>query len=136
MPDQKDYYVKNYDMGDLKISEDVVASIVSTAALETDGVASLNYGFARDLASLIGKKGGVRIALDGDSVGVDLTVTLRYGCALTDVGREIQKKVASAVESMAGLRVKAVNVQIAGIEFPKEQKPEPAPADPAVPPEE
>ena len=40
---------------------------------------------------------------------------MKYGYSIPDVSRNVQDKVASAIESMTGLRVLDVNIRIAGV---------------------
>jgi len=51
-------------------------------------------------------------------------VNVIYGYKIPEVAATLQKSVVSAVESMTGLQVDAVNIHVGGIVF--EQKPEEA----------
>ena len=44
-------------------------------------------------------------------------VVVRYGCAISDVAKKVQKNVHTALEGMTGFKVAAVNVHVGGISF-------------------
>ena len=74
-----------------------------------------------DIAELLGKKNlakGVRIKTEEDKVEVELSVLIVYGHTIPQVGKAIQDGVKAAIESMTGLEVSSVNVNVGGIVFP------------------
>ena len=60
---------------------------------------------------------GVRVELDGEQIVVGIFVAVRYGCAISDVAKKVQKNVHTALEGMTGFKVAAVNVHVGGISF-------------------
>lgn len=121
MADHKDYWVTAGDQGTIKISEDVVASIAALAATETEGVSGLAAGLTAEIASLLGKKNqnkGVRVQLgEHDTVGVELSILVKFGKSVGEVALAVQKAVKAAIESMTGLKTAAVNVTVSGVTF-------------------
>jgi uncharacterized alkaline shock family protein YloU len=118
MADSKEYMSHEENMGSINISEDVVASIASAAALDVDGVGGMISGNVSDLVG--GKKmtaKGVRVEMDEDGIVVNLYIIIRYGCAVTEVANKAQSAVYTALESMTGFKVHAVNVHVGGIFF-------------------
>ena len=118
MAENKEYMIHQEDDGSIQISEDVLASIASTTALEVDGVSALMSANVSDLMG--GKKmtcQGVRVELDGEQIVVGIFVAVRYGCAISDVAKKVQKNVHTALEGMTGFKVAAVNVHVGGISF-------------------
>lgn len=115
---ENSYVTMPDENGSINISEEVVAIIASAAAAEVDGVKAL-VGAGGDFAEKFGKKNpakGIRVVLDEENgVTVNAYVVLNYGFTVTDIAREVQKGVATAVESMTGLTVRAVNVHVTGI---------------------
>ena len=112
MPENKDYMTHPEELGCIHISEDVLASIASGAAGEVEGV-----GGMMNLAAKKTSAKGVRMTVDGESVVVDLYIMVRYGYAIPEVARSLQNAVSTAVGSMAGFAVKAVNVHVGGVCF-------------------
>jgi len=124
MADNKEYLTQQEESGNINISEDVIASIAAVAAAEVDGVASLGSGSV-DIAEFLGKKStskGVKLQIDGESIAVDLYVNVKYGSVVPTVAKYVQEAVATAIESMAGLTVTAVNVHVSGVQFEKSAK--------------
>ena len=105
--------------GNIKIADDVIASIAAIAAGEVEGVASLGGGI--DISELLGKKQpiarGIKISYAEDAVVIDMTVLVKYGVIVIDTAKKIQESVANAIESMTGKKVACVNVTVGGIAF-------------------
>ena len=117
---------KTYDtednIGRVQISEQVVSVIAGIAATEVDGVASLVGNITNEIVAKMGIKNlskGIKIKMLEDTVFVQITVNIRYGCSVPDVCRNVQEKVASAIENMTGLSVAEVNVFVADVTFNK-----------------
>jgi uncharacterized alkaline shock family protein YloU len=124
MSDSKDYVSRSDELGNIHISEEVLAAISAAAALETDGVHSLAANLGSDIAELLGKKNlakGVRIKMEDEKVEVDLSVLMTYGHTIPEMGKAIQDGVKQAIESMTGLEVAAVNVSVGGVVFPPKE---------------
>lgn len=116
------------DLGNVKISSDVIASIAATAAQEVNGVAGLTSKIPTDIRGIMGMKNlakGVRVELNNNEVAIDLYISLRYGSKIQEVAQKIQENVKSAVDNMTGMDVTKVNVYIQGINFetPEAEKP-------------
>ena len=125
MSDSKDYVSRSDELGNIHISEEVLAAIAAAAALEVEGVSSLAANLGSDIAELLGKKNltkGVRVKMEDDKVVVELSVLIAYGHTIPDMGKAVQEGVKSAIESMTGLEVAGVNVNVGGITFPPQEK--------------
>lgn len=108
-------------LGNIHISEEVLAAITAAAALDVEGVQRSGRNLGSDIAELLGKKNlakGVHVRMEDDKVEVELSVLMGYGHTIPEIGRAIQDGVKSAIESMTGLEVSVVNVSVAGITFP------------------
>ena len=118
MAENKEYMIHQEEAGSIQISEDVLASIASTTAMEVDGVSPL---MSADVSDIMGGKRmtckGVRVELDGEQIVVGLYIVVRYGSAISDVAKKVQKNVHTALEGMTGFKVAAVNVHVGGISF-------------------
>ena len=116
MGENKDYITHPDEKGSINISEEVISVIAASAAMETEGVAALSAG--RDLSELLGKKNlsrGVRIAVDGENVKVDVWLTVKLGVSVHSVGKKVQEAVQGGIESMTGFKVTEVNVHVVGV---------------------
>ena len=119
MAENKQYVMQSQNSGTVNISEDVIAAVVAHAAVEVEGVVSLNAKPNSDIVELIGKKTtgkGVKITvLEDNSVIIDCNVNVCYGQSIVDVAADVQKAVINALESLAGIKIASVNVNVCGI---------------------
>jgi uncharacterized alkaline shock family protein YloU len=124
MGENREYVTTAVEHGSINISEEVLAVIAGSAALEIEGVAGLYSTPGRDIAGLIGRKNlakGIKIHVDDRTVSADVYIVAAFGYAVGEVGAAVQKAVATAIESTTSLNVAAVNVHICGISFRKEK---------------
>lgn len=127
MAENREYYTQNAENGSVQISEDVVASIAAAAILETEGVCGLSANLTTDIAEMmLGKKNpakGIRLtgAKDG-ALCIECDVVAKFGAAVFELGKTLQDVVKNSVESVTGLTVQQVNVNICGVALPREGK--------------
>ena len=122
MSENKEYVSRSDELGNIHISEEVLAAIAAAATLEVEGVNALSANLGSDLAELLGKKHlakGIQIEMEEEKVKVELSILMDYGHTIPEVGKAVQDNVKNAVESMTGLEVAAVNVAVSGIAFEK-----------------
>ncbi len=119
MSEMKEYISRADELGNIHISEDVLAVIAAAAALEVEGVHGLAANLGSDLAELLGGKKnlakGIRIQVADQAVSVDISIVVKYGYLIPDVAKAVQDAVCSSMESMSSLTVTAVNVNVSGI---------------------
>ena len=119
MAESKQYVTQAQDNGSVLISEDVIATIVAHAVEEVEGIVGLNVKPGADIIEMIGKKNwgkGLKITIaEDDSLSVDCNVNVAYGHSVVTVAKAVQDSVTNALESMAGVTVSAVNVNVCGI---------------------
>lgn len=86
--------------GSCIISEDVIATIASTAALEVQGVASMAQR-PTDIRGLISSAAAksVKVLNNENETSIDVYVNLRLGVRIQDVAGEVQHGVKVAVQS-------------------------------------
>ena len=120
---------KIYDkgsLGEVHIADEVIAVIAGIATMEVEGVASM-AGTAKDIQKeIISKLGmkvlskGVGIKVEDDKVEADISVVLSYGKSIPEVTKAIQEKVTTEIESMTGMTVGAVNVDVVDVNLENE----------------
>lgn len=119
MAENKQYITKVQDNGSIMISEDVVASIVAQSVQEVEGVVGLSVKPGADIADIIGKKNwgkGMRIVIAEDnSLTIDCDILICYGQSVVAVAQNVQETISSQLESMTGVKVSSVNVNVCGI---------------------
>ena len=119
MADNKQYITQVQENGTVMISEDVIGTIVDHAVCEVEGVVGLSTKPGADIAELIGKKNwgkGMKVVIaEDDSLQIDCNVIVAYGQNIVNVASAVQQAVSGAVESMTGVKVSSVNVNICEI---------------------
>lgn len=125
MSENREYISYPDEMGNIHIADEVLAVIAASAALEVEGVSSLATNLSSDLAELMGRKvysKGVRLSMTEDQVVVDVSILIRYGYSIPEVAQKVQEAVMAAVSNTSGMTVSRVNIQVAGVSFPRTAK--------------
>ena len=109
---------KKTGIRNIQISDEVVSKIASTAALEVDGVSSAAGKATSSISELLGVKNQAKMAKvsreNGETI-VDLDIAVDADARIHEVAAEVQKRVKNAVETMTGIEVIEVNVNVLGI---------------------
>lgn len=126
MADNRDYFIQQMENGSIQISDDVAASVAASAVLEVDGVYGLSGNIGTDIAEMLGRKTlakGIRLSAEDDnSISVECNIVASFGASVLQLAESVQKSVKTSVESVTGLSVRQVNVNINAIAMPREQK--------------
>lgn len=119
MAENKQYVTQMQDNGSVMISEDVISTIVAQAVGEVEGIVSLSVKPGADIAEMIGKKNwgkGMKVTIgQQEELYIDCNVIIGYGQSVVNVAKAVQESVSNALESMTGVTVAAVNVNVCGI---------------------
>ena len=116
----KTFQIKSDEIGDIRVSEEVVAIIAGLAATEVEGVSSMAGNITNEIVSKLGMKNlskGIFVeVLDGE-IKVDVALNIAYGYAIPEISAKVQERVKSSVENMTGLTVAVVNIRIASVDM-------------------
>lgn len=113
--------------GAIRIANEVVAIIAGLAATEVPGVAGMSGGLAGDIVEILRGKNlskGVKVEVGEKETAIDLFIIVEYGVRIPDISWEIQNRVKKAVETMTGLNVVEVNINVQAVNIEKETKKE------------
>ncbi|MDI7246360.1 MAG: Asp23/Gls24 family envelope stress response protein [Bacillota bacterium] len=107
------------ELGQITISDEVIALVAGMAATECYGLVGMASRNIQDgIAELLGMDNlsrGVEVKLAGDEVSIDLYIIVEYGTKITEVAHNVIDKVRYVVESMTGLKVAKVNITVQGV---------------------
>ena len=106
------------ELGDVHISDDVLAVISAMAALEVDGVVGMAGNITSEIVAKLGMKKlskGVRVDVAEGSVMIDVSIIIRMNEKIIEVSKKVQDRVKTTVENMTGLKVENVNVNISSV---------------------
>ncbi len=115
--------IKKESNGTITFANEVIATIAGLAAVDIPGVAGMSGGFVDGITELVGRKNlskGIKVEVGTEEVAVDIAIVVEYGTPVPEIAQNIQMSVMKAVETMTGLKVVEVNVNVQGIKF-KEQ---------------
>ena len=118
MADEITVYDSNTNNGTVTYANDVIATIAGVAATEVSGVAGMSGGISSGITEMLGKKNltkGVKVEVGTQEAAIDLNIVVEYGSELHKVAEAVQENVKKAVETMTGLQVVEVNVNILGV---------------------
>lgn len=105
--------------GTIKISEEVIASIASTAAMEIEGVLRVNQKMSSSVKNISAQLKhivkGVNIINAEDGVDITLQITIKHGYNIPEVARKVQHNVSDALSGMTGLIIKRVNIIVTSV---------------------
>ena len=115
---------ENESIGEVKIADEVVATIAAIAATEVAGVDSVAGNMTNEMLGKLGMKNlsrGVKVSVEEGHVSVDLTLVMKYGYSIPQVTAKVQDKVQETIDNMTGLSVLDVNIKIAGVALEEEE---------------
>ena len=78
----------------------------------------MSGGISSGITEMLGKKNltkGVKVEVGTQEAAIDLNIVVEYGSELHKVAEAVQENVKKAVETMTGLQVVEVNVNILGV---------------------
>lgn len=105
--------------GKIIISDDAIATIAASAALDCCGVVDLvSKKLSDNFADLFKKQQlgkGVKVLTNENRIFIDLFVILKYGVSISAVAESLKKTVKYKVEEFSGMIVDTVNVNVVGV---------------------
>ena len=104
--------MENNNLGQVKISNEVIVTIAGLAALEVENVETITT-----ITDKLLKNNGVKIQIDEEQIILDIYVNIEFGESIPDTAFKIQENVKNTVETMTGLEVSIVNVHVQGITY-------------------
>lgn len=116
---------ERFENGDVNISEDVISIISSIAAMEVEGVARMSTGIAGEITEMLGMKNaskGVAVKKSNESLIIEIFIAIKPNVKINELGIKVQQNVKDKIETMTGLEVLQVNVNVQEIDFSKYKK--------------
>ena len=106
----------------MTIAPGVVETIISLAARDVEGVASIGPATTSGLMDLIGggrpSTQGIEVTTDeNDELHVSIRMDVKSGNVLPDLAANVRRAVVDAVATQVGVKVAAVDIYIDGIQF-------------------
>ncbi|MGI6574899.1 MAG: Asp23/Gls24 family envelope stress response protein [bacterium] len=125
--DNEGKIVRQDELGRTKVADEVVAIIAGLAATEIKGVVSMSGGIVSGIAERLGRKDftrGVKVEVGEEQVAVDLYLITQFGMSIPTIAKQVKENVRAKIESMTGLEVVEVNVNVQGVQMDKGEEKE------------
>lgn len=109
-------------LGELKIHENVISSLVRRVTLAQEGVSRLSgNNFVDTIGEIVGSRRiqdrAIIVKLcDDNRIELEVKVVLKFGYIVPEVAAAVQKSVIAEVENITGMTVTAVNVTVQDVE--------------------
>lgn len=116
------------ELGEVKVHENVIATLVRKAALSIEGVARLAGSTLVDnIAEIVGSRRmqarSITIDMtDNNRVAVEVKLNIKFGYNVPELAQKVQKAVIEGIESVTGMTVTKVNVVVQDIEDPAQEE--------------
>ncbi len=111
---------ENSEFGDIKIHNNVIASIAYLAAMEVEGVSRICDDLKSLILNFIGKKtksGAIDARTNkGDAVTIIVPIIVKYGYNIPEIALRVQEKIKSSIEATTDLSPKEIIIKIKGVE--------------------
>lgn len=108
------------EFGQIDISNDVIAQIAGSAAIECYGIVGMasKHQVRDGLTDILRKENfakGVIIRQVADDLHIDMYIIVSYGTKISEIAYQVQSKVKYTVNKTLGMSVKSVNIFVQGV---------------------
>lgn len=104
------------NLGQIKISNDVIQTIAGFAALEIEGIDK-----STSFTDKLFRNQAIKVEIENDQATIDVALSVKYGYVIPEVCQKVQENIINTVENMAGLKVSQVNINVNSVEIKKER---------------
>ncbi|MFO7637008.1 MAG: Asp23/Gls24 family envelope stress response protein [Clostridia bacterium] len=116
--------VQNEDefIGELKVTNEVVAIIAGLATVEEEGVYAMSGNLTGGIAEALGIRNlskGIKVDVREGAAHINIHIIVEFGARIPEVAWNIQEKVKKIVQKMTGLKVTEVNIHVQGVNIPR-----------------
>ena len=115
MAENKQYITQIQENGKVMISEMVISSIVAQSVSEVEGVIGLCTKSGEAVSKKNMNKGMKIVIAQDDTLSIDCNVVVEYGHSVVVVAKAVQDAITGSIESMTGIQVSNVNVNVCGV---------------------
>ncbi|MFD9289424.1 Asp23/Gls24 family envelope stress response protein [Streptomyces sp. NPDC060030] len=111
--------------GTTTISDNVVSTIAGIAIRDTDGVHAVGKGASKALGAVTGRVSGssaagrsVKVEVGEKQTAIDVDIKVEYGVPIHELADRVRTNVTDAVETMTGLDVVEININVFDVHIP------------------
>ena len=97
----------NTDMGQILISQEVIAKYAGETAYECFGIVGM---------AMVSVKDGINVVIDeNNEITIDFHIIVAYGVNIATIAENIISSVKYKIEEFTGMTVKKVNIYVEGV---------------------
>jgi len=125
MPESKSMIKEIKEPGKITVSKEVIATIAALETTKNKGVVGLASGYKGKSLNILPKSDfarGVDVWMNSEETTVTISLITHYDSGIFKVATEVQEKVKDSIQSMTGLKVLKVNINVLGVKFKEKQK--------------
>jgi len=125
MTENKPIEKKTGESGKITVSKEVVATIAALETVKNKGVAGIVSGHKGKSVNMLSKNDftkGVEVWMNSGETTVSISIITHYEAGIFKVATEVQKRVKDSLQSMTGLKVLKVNIDVLGVKFKEEEE--------------
>jgi uncharacterized alkaline shock family protein YloU len=105
--------------GRTSISDEVISIIARKAADKVEGVHQIADPNLSGMIRRLGRHAGVASEVGSDEAAIDVSIVVNYGMPIREVAAALRGEIIQAVETMTGMKVVEVNVDVHDVHVPK-----------------
>jgi uncharacterized alkaline shock family protein YloU len=116
--------------GTTSIADTVVSKIAGIAASDVSGVYALGGSASRAFGAVreripggrVNHSQGISVEVGETQAAVDVDMIAEYGIAIAELAGAVRRNVIASIERMTGLEVTEVNISVADIHLPEDDR--------------
>lgn len=109
----------NNEYGSIKVSTDVIATVVGGSATEIPGVVGMasRHQVRDGLNEILRKENYAKgiVVSQENGVVVDVYIIVSYGTKISEVSKNVQQRVSYQLEASLGVKADAINIFVHGV---------------------
>jgi len=113
------------ELGSITVSKEVVTIIGALETIKVEGVVGISSGYKAGSVEVLPKKDlakGIETWMKPKEVVLTISIVTDYEIGIFNVAQKVQKRTKKSIETMTGLKVLKVNVNVQGVKFKEEIK--------------
>ena len=113
------------ELGSITVSKEVVAIIAALETIKVKGVVGISSGHKAGSIEVLSKKDlvrGIEVWMKLKEVSLTIPIITDYEIGIFMVAQEVQKRAKRSIETMTGLKVLKINIDVQGVKFRDAEK--------------
>lgn len=108
------------ELGSITVSKEVIAIIAALETIKVKGVVGISSGRKAGSVEVLPKRDlvkGIEVWMKPGEAALTIPIVTDYEIGIFKVAQEVQKKAKQSIETMTGLKVLKINIDVQGVKF-------------------